>query len=61
MKECSFYHSLKDGKVECLLCPHQCVIAEGKRGICRSRVNIDGRLYSECYGKPCSLAIDPIE
>ncbi len=61
MKECSFYHSLKDGKVECLLCPHQCVIAEGKRGICRSRVNNDGRLYSECYGKPCSLAIDPIE
>ena len=47
--------------MECTLCPHHCHIAEGKTGICRSRRNQGGVLVSEVYGKPCSLAIDPIE
>ena len=47
--------------MECMLCPHHCRIAEGKTGICRSRRNQGGVLVSEVYGKPCSLAIDPIE
>ncbi len=52
---------MADGRVECTLCPHHCRIAEGKTGICRSRRNQGGVLVSEVYGKPCSLAIDPIE
>ena len=59
--ECSYYRTLDDGRVECLLCPHHCHIANGKTGICRSRRNEDGVLRSLVYGKPCSLAIDPIE
>ena len=47
--------------MECLLCPHHCHIAEGKTGVCRSRRNHDGGLVSEVYGKPCALAIDPVE
>ena len=47
--------------MECTLCPHHCRIAEGKTGICQSRRNQNGVLVSEVYGKPCSLAIDPIE
>lgn len=58
---CRYYQRLEDGKVECLLCPHHCRIADGKTGRCRSRRNHDGVLISEVYGKPCSLAIDPIE
>ncbi len=61
MKECRYYKRLADGRVECTLCPHHCRIAEGKTGICRSRRNEGGVLVSEVYGKPCSLAIDPIE
>ena len=61
MKECRYYRQLESGGVECLLCPHHCRIAEGKTGICRSRRNRDGRLVSEVYAKPCSLAIDPVE
>ena len=61
MKECRYYKRLADGRVECTLCPHHCRIAEGKTGICRSRRNQGGVLVSEVYGKPCSLAIDPIE
>jgi pyruvate formate lyase activating enzyme len=59
--ECRYYTTLGNGQVECLLCPHHCHIANGKMGICRSRRNDDGVLRSEVYGKPCSLAIDPIE
>ena len=59
--ECRYYQLLEDGRVECQLCPHHCKIANGKTGICRSRRNNDGALVSEVYGKPCSLAIDPIE
>ncbi|MBO7552884.1 MAG: AmmeMemoRadiSam system radical SAM enzyme [Bacteroidaceae bacterium] len=59
--ECRYYQRLEDGKVKCQLCPHQCLISNGKTGICRSRKNYDGVLVSEVYAKPCSLAIDPIE
>ncbi len=59
--ECRYYKRLDDGRVECTLCPHHCRIAEGKMGVCRSRRNQGGVLVSEVYGKPCSLAIDPIE
>ena len=61
MKACRYYKQLDDGRVECTLCPHHCRIAEGKTGICQSRRNQNGVLVSEVYGKPCSLAIDPIE
>ena len=59
--ECRYYKKLENGRVECQLCPHHCKIANGKTGICRSRRNVNGMLVSEGYGKPCSLAIDPIE
>ena len=59
--ECRYYRRLDDGQVECLLCPHHCVMANGRAGRCRSRCNHDGMLISEVYGRPCSLAIDPIE
>ena len=59
--ECRYYERMEDGRVECRLCPHHCRIANGRTGICHSRRNKDGMLVSEVYGKPCSLAIDPVE
>ena len=60
MKEARFYTALEDG-VECQLCPHHCRIREGGRGRCRSRECRDGKLYALSYGRPCALAIDPVE
>lgn len=51
----------KTKKVKCELCPHGCLLAEGQRGDCRVRVNIDGKLQTLVYGNPCSVHIDPIE
>ena len=59
--ECRYYKKSDDGRMECQLCPHHCRMADGKTGLCRSRKNKGGVLVSEVYGKPCSLAIDPIE
>ncbi len=61
MKECLFYSKQSDGEVRCDLCPHHCLIKPGTTGLCHSRKNINGKLLSMVYGKPCSLAIDPIE
>ncbi len=61
MTECRYYQQVEDGAVVCQLCPHRCRIADGKTGRCRSRRNHHGVLVSEVYGKPCALAIDPIE
>jgi pyruvate formate lyase activating enzyme len=47
--------------VQCNLCPHRCVIADGERGDCRVRENRGGRLYSMVYGNPCAVHVDPIE
>jgi len=60
MKECMYYKK-NNGKIECALCPHNCIISEGKTGICKQRKNIDDKLYSLNYGKISSIGIDNIE
>ncbi|WP_218150955.1 AmmeMemoRadiSam system radical SAM enzyme [Trichococcus pasteurii] len=61
LKEAMLYEKLGDGRVRCGVCPHHCVIAEGKRGICAVRENREGTLYALNYGKAIAVAIDPIE
>jgi pyruvate formate lyase activating enzyme len=61
MKEASFYRKLEGEKVQCNLCPHNCIIKTNKTGLCKVRKNIDGTLYSLVYGHPIACNIDPIE
>ncbi|MCX5806379.1 MAG: AmmeMemoRadiSam system radical SAM enzyme [Proteobacteria bacterium] len=61
MQEALFYDKLEGRKVQCRLCRHRCIIANGKRGICAVRENIQGILYSLVYNMPCSYHVDPIE
>ncbi len=61
MKEASFWEKRDENVLQCLLCRHHCIIAEGKRGICGVRENRDGTLYSLVYGFPCADHVDPIE
>jgi len=55
------YKKLKNDKVVCGICPNHCVLAPGDRSVCRSKVNVDGTLYSLTYGNPCAVNTDPIE
>jgi len=56
-----YYNKIGDSKVQCYLCPHNCVIKAENTGACRARANIEGELYSLNYGKITSIALDPIE
>lgn len=59
--EACLYERLDDRKVRCHLCNHQCVIKDGKRGICGVRENQDGILKTLVYGKLIAQHVDPIE
>jgi len=61
MKEALYYEKLPGGRVKCHLCPNECVINDGGRGFCGVRVNKEGVLYTEVYGKTTSITLDPIE
>jgi pyruvate formate lyase activating enzyme len=50
-----------DSGTRCRLCPHQCIVAEGKTGICGVRKTVGGTLWSLSYGRPCAMAVDPVE
>lgn len=53
--------SPKGDRIECGLCPHGCVIAEGARGVCGVRGVVDGKLRAFTYGMVSSIAADPVE
>lgn len=59
--EARFWDKAEENKVRCLLCPHRCIIADGKSGVCRVRVNREGVLYTLNYGEIGAIALDPIE
>ncbi|HEX9777782.1 MAG TPA: AmmeMemoRadiSam system radical SAM enzyme [Geopsychrobacteraceae bacterium] len=61
MNEALFYEKLAKDRVHCHLCPHECVIADGKAGICSVRGNRGGVLYALTYGKIISSCVDPVE
>jgi len=60
MKQAMHWEKRKE-KVQCLLCPRDCVIPKNQTGYCRVRQNKNNILYSLVYGKAAGLQIDPIE
>lgn len=48
-------------KIQCELCPTECILENYQIGGCRTRMNKEGVLYSLVYGKPCAVNVDPIE
>jgi pyruvate formate lyase activating enzyme len=55
------YKKRANKKVVCGICPNRCVMEPGDRSVCRSKVNVDGTMYTLAYGNPCSVNIDPVE
>lgn len=55
------FRKLDSGRVVCQVCPHHCMLSPGDRSVCRSKVNIDGTLYTLAYGNPCAVHVDPVE
>ncbi len=57
----AMYYREEKGRLRCDLCPHRCIVEEGRYGICGVRKNINGKMYSTVYGRVSSIAMDPIE
>jgi pyruvate formate lyase activating enzyme len=60
MREAMLYERQEKG-LRCGLCEHQCLISEGRSGLCGARENRGGVLYSRVYGRIVAEHIDPIE
>lgn len=56
-----YFTPLAQSVIRCGLCPHECEVEPGERGLCDVRENIDGKYYSLVYGNPCAIHVDPIE
>ena len=55
------YERLADNRAKCNVCQRRCNIADGKVGVCLTRVNKGGDIYSTIYNVVSSMAADPIE
>ncbi|RLG58556.1 MAG: AmmeMemoRadiSam system radical SAM enzyme [Candidatus Hydrothermarchaeota archaeon] len=60
VREAKLYKKIKD-KVQCNLCERRCLISEGEKGFCKTRVNIKGKLYTLVYGDISAIESRPIE
>jgi len=56
-----YWHTLADGRVMCTLCPRECKLHEGQRGLCFVRENRNGEIILNTYGRSSGYCVDPIE
>jgi pyruvate formate lyase activating enzyme len=61
VREAVLYKKLPRKLVRCTACNWYCTIAPGQVGVCATRLNRDGRLYSLVYGHAIGLHLDPVE
>jgi len=59
-EEAELIQPAEAGAVRCLACGHRCLLREGKRGVCRVRFNVGGKLRMP-WGYVAGLQSDPVE
>ena len=56
-----WWHLLPDGRMQCDLCPRDCKLHEGQRGLCFVRKREGDRMLLTTYGRSSGFCVDPIE
>ncbi|OGQ07734.1 MAG: AmmeMemoRadiSam system radical SAM enzyme [Deltaproteobacteria bacterium RIFCSPLOWO2_12_FULL_40_28] len=56
-----YWHALNDGRIRCDVCPRECKLGIGKRGLCFVRANENNQIVLTTYGRSSGFCIDPIE
>jgi pyruvate formate lyase activating enzyme len=56
-----WWHTLDDGRIQCDLCPRDCRLHDGQRGLCFVRAREGERMVLETYGRSSGFCVDPIE
>lgn len=55
------WKKMDEGKTQCRLCNHFCIIESDMYGKCGVRQNIDGELRTYTYDRVAAINIDPVE
>lgn len=61
LRKALLQEELEGSRVRCNICQRRCNIPQGKAGYCRTKINLEGALYTTIYGVISSAAADPIE
>jgi pyruvate formate lyase activating enzyme len=61
VRPASWWHRLDDGRLQCDLCPRDCRLHEGQRGLCFVRARRGDEMVLTTYGRSSGFCIDPIE
>lgn len=61
VREALLYEKQRNNRVKCNLCEWHCTIPPGSKGICKTRINMDGKLLTIVYGDLSALESRPIE
>ena len=61
LKKAKYQMSISTEITQCLTCNRKCQIGRGKSGFCRTRININGDIFSVVYGLIPALSFNPIE
>jgi pyruvate formate lyase activating enzyme len=56
-----WWHRLEDGRIQCDLCPRDCRLHEGQRGMCFVRKREGDRMVLTTYGRSSGFCVDPVE
>jgi hypothetical protein len=56
-----YWHALADGRIQCDLCPRECKLHDGQRGLCFVRVRTRDQIVLTTYGRSSGFCLDPIE
>ncbi|MFZ5550751.1 MAG: AmmeMemoRadiSam system radical SAM enzyme [Pseudomonadota bacterium] len=56
-----WWHRLQDGRIQCDLCPRDCRLHEGQRGLCFVRQRVGDAMVLTTYGRSSGFCVDPIE
>jgi pyruvate formate lyase activating enzyme len=56
-----YWHKLDNGRLQCDLCPRECKLQNGQRGMCFVRMALDDQIVLTTYGRSSGFCIDPIE
>jgi pyruvate formate lyase activating enzyme len=56
-----FWTAMPDGRVRCDLCPRECKLNEGQRGLCFVRGAQGGEVVLTTWGRSSGFCVDPIE
>ena len=56
-----YWRPLDDGRIVCEVCPRDCKLAEGQRGLCFVRAREGAQIVLTSYGRSSGFCVDPIE